>query len=59
MIIKPTSTEEAMKFLYTILNQGDSRYNNPAEEFLLASAILDGAISLEKKRPAQYNRFNK
>lgn len=49
MILKLTSKEEATKLLYYVLNQGDSRYNNSKEEFLLASAILDGAVSLEKK----------
>ena len=48
MELKFYNIEEAQKAIFDILNQGDSRYDNPKEELVLANFLLEGAISLEK-----------
>lgn len=49
MIIKPLSFEEALDLVYNVLNQGDSRYNAPENEEVLANFLLNSAIILEEK----------
>ena len=49
MKILPKTPQEAMKIVYDILNQGDSRYNDPENELILSNFIINGAISLEEK----------
>jgi len=48
MNILPDSFQEVLDLVYNILNQGDSRYNDPHEENLLAQALLSNGVSLEK-----------
>lgn len=47
--IIPKTIDEAMTLVYNILNQGDSRYNDPENELILANFIIDEAISLEER----------
>lgn len=42
-------TQEALKIVWEVLNQGDSRYNNAQEEMLLADFLSNKAILLEIK----------
>jgi len=49
MKILPKTTQEAMEIVYNILNQGDSRYNDPKSELILSKFIINNAISLEEK----------
>jgi len=44
-----SSMEEAINKLYNILNQGDSRYNDPESEVWLAGFLLKKAVSLEER----------
>lgn len=39
-----------MEIIYNTLNQGDSRYNAPEDERILANFIINEAISLEEKK---------
>lgn len=49
MELKFKNIKEAQSILFNILNQGDSRYDDPREELILANFLLNGAISLEKR----------
>ncbi len=49
MKILPKTEKEALKIVYDILNQGDSRYNSPENEEALSKFILANAIELEEK----------
>ena len=49
MNLQPKNPEEAMNLVYSILNQGDSRYNSYENELLLSDFILKEAVSLEEE----------
>ena len=49
MKILPKTTEEAIKLIWDIFNQGDSRYNAPENEYILADFLINEAISLEEE----------
>ena len=49
MRIQPKTRKEAWDIVLDILNQGDSRYNNTANEVILADFLVLNAISLEEK----------
>jgi len=49
MIIAPKTMEEAIKLIWDILEQGDSRYNDPEAERILSFFLLNQAILLEEK----------
>lgn len=48
MRIQPKNYQEAMNLVYNILNQGDSRYNAPEDEKILAGFLINEAIFLEE-----------
>lgn len=45
----PQTIEEAMNLVRTILNQGDTRYNDTKAEVTLSSFLLNQAISIKEK----------
>ena len=49
MIIKPKDFDESLQLVFDVLNQGDSRYNAPEAEIILANFLLTEAIILEEK----------
>jgi hypothetical protein len=49
MIIHPKTIEESRNLVYSVLNQGDSRYNDPYDEYLLAAFLLHKSIIIEKR----------
>lgn len=49
MIIIPKTMEEAVKLVWDILEQGDSRYNESEAERILSSFLFNQAILLEEK----------
>ena len=59
MKIDPKTQEEAMEIVYDILNQGDSRYNNPKDEMILSSFIVNKTIDLEEREILSINKPNK
>ena len=58
MIILSKNKEDAKDLVYNILNQGDSRYNDPEREETLADFLLNLAIILEKKEIYFVEEFN-
>lgn len=59
MRIQPKNREEAMKLVFDILNQGDSRYNAPENEEVLSSFLINQAISLEESAFPELNEPDK
>ncbi len=49
MKIIPKTMQEAIGSVYNILNQGDSRYNDPEREIILADFLIKEAVTLEEK----------
>jgi hypothetical protein len=49
MKIFPKSEQEALKLVWDILNQGDSRYNDSESERILSKFIINRAVYLEEK----------
>lgn len=49
MKIFPKTIKEAWETVWDILSQGDSRYNDPESELILANFIINEAISLEER----------
>lgn len=49
MRILPKTEKEALDFVYNVLNQGDSRYNDPENESILSYFIMNEAIFLEER----------
>lgn len=47
-MINLKTREEALELVYNILNQGDSRYNAPEEEEILADFLIKQAVSIEE-----------
>lgn len=56
MKTQPKTFQEALDLVYNLLNQGDSRYNDPENERALAKFILSHAISLEEKEISQVKK---
>jgi len=50
MIIQPKNTEVAREIVSKILIQGDIRYIDPENEYILADFLLNKGISLEKRK---------
>ncbi len=59
MRIDPKTQEEAMEIVYDILNQGDSRYNNPKDEMILSSFIFNKTVDLEEREILSINKPEK
>ncbi|GEM_PF-3389036 len=55
MKILPKTEREALDIVYSVLNQGDSRYNDPQSEIILSKFLLNGAISLEERHFPEIN----
>lgn len=49
MKIVPRDYKETMNLVYNILNQGDSRYNDPEKEVILTDFLIKEAIDLEER----------
>lgn len=49
MKILPKTEKEALDLVYNVLNQGDSRYNDPENETILSKFVLNEAVSLEER----------
>ena len=49
MKLLPKTEQEAITFVYNIINQGDSRYNNYESERILADFLIKEAILIEER----------
>ena len=59
MKILPKTFDEAIESVWEILNQGDSRYNDPSNEVSLAYSLLDQIVSLEERKIPEIININK
>lgn len=56
MRIIPKTEKEALKLVYDVLNQGDSRYNSPEEEMVLSKFLIIDSIELEERLIQSINK---
>jgi len=58
MQLSPTPLNEAMTLVWNILNQGDSRYNDPEAELFLSKLLMKNAVVLEEREIPKMRSLN-